>query len=101
ELLYADPPWQLGNPQSAYAPEEHYPTLALDQIKQLPVPAADDALLLLWVPSALLPGGLDVMSAWGFDYKTNLVWVKDYIGLGQWVRNRHELLLLGRRGEFP
>src|SRR5205807_10653672 len=54
ELIYADPPWQLGNPTGANAPENHYPTLTTDAIKTLSVPAADDAILFLWVPCAQL-----------------------------------------------
>ena len=101
ELVYADPPWQLGNPESAYAPENHYPTLPLDEIKQIDVPAADNAVLFLWAVSSRLPEALEVLNAWGFTYKTSLVWVKDSIGLGTWVRHRHEHLLIGRRGTHP
>jgi N6-adenosine-specific RNA methylase IME4/ParB-like chromosome segregation protein Spo0J len=101
ELVYADPPWQLGNPDGPYAPENHYPTLPLEQIKQLAVPAAEQAVLFLWAVNCLLPQALEVMQAWGFTYKTNLVWDKGSIGLGVWTRNRHELLLLGRKGDHP
>jgi N6-adenosine-specific RNA methylase IME4 len=98
ELIYADPPWQLGNPDSAYAPEQHYPTLSLTEIKQLPIPAAEDALLYLWAVNSQLLQALEVMAAWGFQYRSNEVWVKPSIGMGVWTRNRHELLLIGRRG---
>jgi N6-adenosine-specific RNA methylase IME4 len=101
ELLYADPPWQLGNPDGANAPERHYPTMPLAEICALKLPAADDCLLLLWAVNCLLPEALAVIEAWGFTYKTNLAWVKPSIGLGNWTRNRHELLLLARRGRFP
>ena len=99
ELLYADPPWQLGNPDGPYAPENHYPTMPLAEILALRPPAADDALLYLWAVNMLLPEALQVIAAWGFSYVTNLVWVKPSIGLGVWARNRHELLLVGRRGK--
>ena len=75
--------------------------MPLEEIAALRVPAADDSLLLMWAVNSLLPEALQVMAAWGFDYRTNFVWVKDSIGLGQWTRGRHELLLLGRRGAFP
>ncbi|HYZ76062.1 MAG TPA: MT-A70 family methyltransferase, partial [Gaiellaceae bacterium] len=101
ELVYADPPWQLGNPDGPYAPENHYPTLPLEEIKQLAVPAAEQALLFLWAVNCLLPHALEVMQAWGFTYKTNLVWNKGSIGLGVWTRNQHELLLVGRKGDYP
>jgi N6-adenosine-specific RNA methylase IME4 len=99
QLIYADPPWQLGNPDGANAPENHYPTMPLHEIKELHVPAADDALLLLWAVNCLLPEALEVVAAWGFGYKTSLVWVKPSIGLGNWTRNRHEQLLLATRGK--
>jgi N6-adenosine-specific RNA methylase IME4 len=101
ELIYADPPWQLGNPDGEYAPENHYPTMPFHEIATLAVPAAPNAVLFLWAVNCRLPQALEVMRAWGFEYKTNLVWVKPSIGPGTWLRNRHELLLVGRRGNFP
>jgi len=101
ELIYADPPWAMGNPDSPHAPEQHYPTMRLAEIKALPVPAADNAVLFLWAVSSLLPEALEVIHAWGFEYKSNFVWVKPSIGPGVWARNRHELLLIGRRGNWP
>jgi N6-adenosine-specific RNA methylase IME4/ParB-like chromosome segregation protein Spo0J len=100
DLIYADPPWQLGNPDADYAPENYYPTLALEEIKALAVPAADRACLFLWAVNALLPEALEVMRAWGFAYRTNFCWDKGSIGLGVWARYRHELLLFGIRGRF-
>jgi N6-adenosine-specific RNA methylase IME4 len=75
--------------------------MTLEEIKALPVPAVDDAVLFLWAVASKLPEALEVMKAWDFEYKTCLTWVKDWIGLGTWVRHRHELLLLGRRGNYP
>ncbi len=100
-IIYADPPWQLGNPDGPNAPERHYPTMPLAEICALQVPAADDCLLLLWAVNCLLPQALSVIEAWGFTYKTNLAWVKPSPGLGNWARNRHELLLVASRGRFP
>jgi len=100
ELIYADPPWQLGGADSNRAPENHYPTLRLEEIAALEPPAAQDAILFLWAVACLFPQALEVMAAWGFEYRTNLVWVKDRIGLGAWVRHRHEHLLIGTRGRF-
>jgi hypothetical protein len=101
ELIYADPPWQLGHPDGEHAPENHYPTLPIHEIATLPIPAAPTAILFLWAVNCRLPQALEVMRAWGFEYKTKLAWVKPSIGLGGWARNRHELLLLGRKGSFP
>ncbi|MDP9277141.1 MAG: MT-A70 family methyltransferase, partial [Actinomycetota bacterium] len=102
ELIYADPPWQLGGADSDRAPENHYPTPPVAEIEALAVPAAEHAVLFLWAVSCLLPEALAVMTAWGFSYRTSLVWVKNKPpGLGAWVRHRHELLLVGRKGSFP
>lgn len=101
DVILADPPWELGGASSDRAPENHYPTLPLEQIKQLQLPVPSDAVVFLWAVSALLPQALEVLDAWGFVYKTAFVWVKDQWGLGQWVRHRHELLLIGRRGNYP
>jgi N6-adenosine-specific RNA methylase IME4 len=100
ELIYADPPWQLGNPDGVNAPENHYPTMPLREIKDLRPNASDNAVLFLWAVNCLLPEALQVIEAWGFTYKTNLVWVKPGIGLGYWTRNRHELLLFATRGQI-
>ena len=101
QVVYGDPPWRIANPDGAHAPENHYPTLPTAEIAALNVPAAEHAFLALWAVNSLLPAALAVMAAWGFDYLTNIVWVKPSIGLGRRVRNRHELLLLGQKGNLP
>ena len=110
--ILADPPWRFQNRTGKMAPEHRrlsrYGTMELDEIKALPVAqvAADPAHLYLWVPNALLPDGLAVMKAWGFDYKSNLVWHKvrkdggsDGRGVGFYFRNVTELCLFGVRGK--
>lgn len=110
--ILADPPWQFQNRTGKVAPEHkrlnRYGTLALDDIKALPVAdaAADVAHLYLWVPNALLAEGLAVMQAWGFSYKSNLVWHKirkdggpDGRGVGFYFRNVTELILFGVKGK--
>jgi N6-adenosine-specific RNA methylase IME4 len=102
-VLLADPPWRY-EPNSvppSCAIEAHYPTLTLEEICALEVPAADDAVLFLWATAPKLPDALRVMNAWGFQYRTCAVWVKDRIGMGYYFRGRHELLLVGRRGDMP
>lgn len=111
KTIYADPPWQFANRTGKVAPEHkrlnRYPTMKLEDIKQLPVSEAADEKchLYLWVPNALLPEGLAVMQAWGFEYKTNIVWEKvrkdgfpDGRGVGFYFRNVTELLLFGIKG---
>jgi N6-adenosine-specific RNA methylase IME4 len=99
QLIYADPPWRLpGNPSSCKAIENHYPTMHLEEIKALPVPAADDCLLFLWGVNSMTPEAIEVMQSWGFSYANHFAWVKDKWGLGQWNRTQHELLHVGHRG---
>ena len=110
--IAADPPWRFQNSTGKVAPEHRrlnrYSTMTLDDIKAIPVEeaAAETAHLYLWVPNALLPDGLSVMSAWGFAYKSNIVWHKirkdggsDGRGVGFYFRNVTELLLFGVRGK--
>lgn len=110
--ILADPPWQFQNRTGKVAPEHRrlsrYGTLTLDQIRALPVEraAAPVAHLYLWVPNALLPEGIAVMQAWGFHYKSNIVWHKirkdggsDGRGVGFYFRNVTELMLFGVRGK--
>ncbi|MBR2835778.1 MAG: hypothetical protein IKE43_08765 [Coriobacteriales bacterium] len=113
--IYADPPWQFQNRTGKVAPEHkrlnRYETMSLEEIKELPVAEISDekAQLYLWVPNALLPEGLEVMDAWGFEYKTNIVWEKvrkdgfpDGRGVGFYFRNVTELLLFGiKKGSSP
>lgn len=109
--VLADPPWRFQNRTGKMAPEHRrlsrYGTLTADEIAGLPVAslAAPTAHLYLWVPNALLPEGLAVMEAWGFSYKTNLIWHKvrgdggsDGRGVGFYFRNVTEMLLFGVRG---
>jgi N6-adenosine-specific RNA methylase IME4 len=99
-VVYADPPWQMGNPEGPHAPECHYPTLALGEIMALEVPAAESAVLFLWAVTSLREEAHALLTAWGFEYKSEIVWVKPSIGPGQWARNRHETLLIARRGSY-
>jgi N6-adenosine-specific RNA methylase IME4 len=110
--ILADPPWQFVNRTGKIAPEHarlsRYDTMTLDQIANLSVSefAKSTAHLYLWCPNALLPDGLAVMRAWGFNYKSNIVWHKirkdggsDGRGVGFYFRNVTELILFGVRGK--
>lgn len=103
-VIYADPPWQYhANLTEDRRIDNQYPTMPLGEIKSLPISdiAADDCILFLWATSAGLEESLTVLNAWGFQYRSSAVWVKDRIGAGQWFRQQHETLLLGIRGEIP
>jgi N6-adenosine-specific RNA methylase IME4 len=110
--ILADPPWQFENRSGKVAPEHRrlsrYMTMNLDEVADLPVKqlSAPTAHLYLWCPNALIPEGLAVMKAWGFTYKSNIVWHKirkdggsDGRGVGFYFRNVTEMLLFGVRGK--
>lgn len=110
--ILADPPWQFTNKTGKVAPEHRrlsrYGTMKLDEIIALPIDeiATTPAHLYLWCPNAMLPDGLTVMKAWGFTYKSNIVWHKvrkdggpDGRGVGFYFRNVTELILFGVRGK--
>lgn len=111
--ILADPPWQFQNRTGKMAPEHkrllRYPTMELKEILELPIQklAAAQSHLYLWVPNALLQEGLRTMEAWGFTYKSNIVWHKirkdggsDGRGVGFYFRNVTELILFGVRGSM-
>jgi N6-adenosine-specific RNA methylase IME4 len=111
--VLADPPWRFTNRTGKVAPEHRrlnrYGTLSTKEICEIPVSMAckERAHLYLWVPNALLPDGLQVMAAWGFTYKSNIVWHKirkdggpDGRGVGFYFRNTTELVLFGIRGSI-
>ncbi len=106
-----DPPWRFINRTGKVAPEHRrlnrYRTMSTDELGRLLVPglAAERSHLYLWCPNALLPDGLALLAAWGFTYKTNIVWYKvrkdggpDGRGVGFYFRNVTELVLFGIKG---
>ncbi|MEZ6121268.1 MAG: MT-A70 family methyltransferase [Pirellulaceae bacterium] len=101
--ILADPPWRYENTASRGAAENHYVTMSVEQICDEPVTqlAADNAHLHLWTTNAFLESAFRVMRAWGFEYKSCLVWVKPNMGMGNYWRVSHEYLLLGTRGKLP
>lgn len=107
DTILADPPWRYEfTVTPSRAIENQYPTLPVEAIcdyhddagRSIREVIADDAVLFLWATNPLLPEALRVVEAWGFEYVTNVVWIKNKIGMGYWVRAQHELLLIGRRG---
>ena len=102
--IYADPPWPYVNQATRAATGNHYPTMPLREICGLPVAriVAEHAHLHLWVTDAFLQEAFSVIEAWGFKYAySSFIWVKPHLGLGNYWRRSHELLLLGVRGNLP
>jgi len=104
-VIYADPPWQYtrGGAPTGGTPETHYETMALEEICALPVGSvtADDAVLFLWTTKTHLMQANEVIRAWGFEYKSWMVWVKDDCGKGCYSRENAELLIIATKGALP
>lgn len=103
-VIYADPPWKYDNSGFDEAADAEYPTMPLDEICSLPVQslASDGSILFLWATNPLLQEAMKVISAWGFEYKTNMAWIKDRgRGKGWYLKSKHELLLIGTREGTP
>lgn len=101
DILYADPPWKYDFAETDGTADVHYNAMETSEISALKVPVAEDAILFLWATNPKLQDALKVIKAWGFDYITNLVWVKGNGGIGYYVQSNHELLLIGKKGNIP
>lgn len=100
DVIYADPPWRYDFSRSKSREiENHYPTMTVSDICSLAVPSQADSILFLWGTNPKLLESLQVMQSWGYHYVTNMVWVKDRIGMGYYARSRHEFLLIGKKGK--
>ena len=98
-LIYADPPWRYEHVKTeSRAIENQYPTMSLDEIKAQFIPAGDDCVLFLWATSPKLAESMEVVSEWGFEYRTCAVWDKETVGMGYYFRQQHELLLIATKG---
>jgi len=100
DVIYADPPWKYDFCLEG-DPRQHYQVMPTKEICELEVPKAKDAILFLWATNPKLEEALQVIKAWGFTYKTNLVWVKNRKGPGYYFQSKHELLLVAKCGNIP
>lgn len=100
--IYADPPWPYNNEASRAAAVKHYPVMSLAEIRDEPVAqlAEPNAHLHLWTTNAFLREAIDLIEAWGFQYRSAFVWAKDRLKMGNYWRVSHEFLLLGVRGKL-
>jgi len=100
-VILADPPWQYNFSETQSREiENQYPTMTLDDIKNLNLPVEENSVLFLWATAPKLEEALEVLNAWGYEYKTCAIWDKGVIGMGYWFRSQHELLLVGVMGTF-
>ncbi len=108
KIIYADPPWQYRESWGNGTNRHTYPTMTVEEIKNLPVSEITDteAHLYLWVTNPFLQEGLDVCKAWGFEYKTLITWVKLYkdhrkeMGMGYYFRSATEHIIFGVKGKM-
>jgi len=100
-VIYADPPWSYSNSGFKGSAAEHYPTMTTEDICAMNIPSTENAVLFLWVTNPLLEDAMQVVNAWGFEYKTNFVWVKDKAThLGFYCFGKHELLFIATKGSM-
>jgi N6-adenosine-specific RNA methylase IME4 len=110
-LLLADPPWPFTDklPGNGRGADKHYRTLSIPEIMRFPLPPLEnDCLLVLWRVASMQPEAFDVVRAWGFTVKSEIVWIKaedredatPQMGMGRYVRNEHEIALVCARGSF-
>lgn len=103
-VIYIDPPWKFetfsenGMDRSA---DNHYPTMSMQSLSELVMPAGKDCIMFMWATVPMLPEAIDLLTDWGFTYKSHIAWVKDRMGTGYWTRNKHELLLIATKGNVP
>jgi len=108
-IIYADPPWQYARSKVQGAAEKHYRTMSVDDICQLPIAeiCGKDCILFMWATFPQLEEALQVIKAWGFNYKSvAFVWLKQnksgigwFYGLGFWTRGNAEICLLATKGQ--
>lgn len=98
-VIYADPPWSYQNDNPRGGVRREYCTMTDTEILGMDIPKAEDCVLFLWATMPRLPLALQVIDAWGFEYKSGAVWDKERLGIGYWFRGQHELLLVGVRGK--
>jgi len=107
-VIAIDPPWAY-NEKGGFSSDDYdaqnnrgavdYPTMTVQQIKQIELPAADDCVLFLWTTHAFLKDSFDIMQNWGFEYKATIVWDKVKMGMGRNIRMQCEFCLLGIKGK--
>ena len=99
-VIYIDPPWEYSNSGFKMSAENQYPTMPVDKIKEIPIQniTSENAIIFCWVTNPLLQEGLEIIKHWGFKYKTNICWVKNNHTAGFYVYGKHELLLIGVKG---
>lgn len=108
-IIYADPPWRYKDRKCNGACENHYSTMTIKELKELPIRdiTNNDCVIFMWVTYPMLKEGIELMESWGFKYKTiGFQWIKQnrsgngfFFGLGRWTRGNTECCLIGVKGK--
>jgi N6-adenosine-specific RNA methylase IME4 len=101
DVIAIDPPWPY---KREYDPNgsrvaNPYPEMELHEIKNIELPLSDNAVVFLWTTHQFLPAAFDILQEWGMQYKATIVWDKEMIGMGAWVRMQCEFCLVGIKGK--
>jgi N6-adenosine-specific RNA methylase IME4 len=100
DVIYCDPPWRYDFSETTNREiENHYTTMECKDICKMNVPSADNCVLFMWATAPKLLEAIEVIKAWGFEYKTHAIWDKEKIGMGYWFRGQHELLMVATKGK--
>jgi N6-adenosine-specific RNA methylase IME4 len=99
EIVLADPPWRYDFSETECRKiENNYPTATIEDICKHAPKTTENAILFLWATAPKLREAMQVVDAWGFEYKTHAIWDKCKIGMGYWFRGQHELLIVATKG---
>ena len=102
DIILADPPWRYEHSKTdSRKIENQYPTMSIDELCRMDIPANENCLLYMWTTAPKLEESLRVMCSWDFKYRSCAIWDKEKIGMGYWFRGQHEIILVGVRGKFP
>lgn len=101
DLIYCDPPWRYDFSKSdSRKIENQYPTMSMEELYALKIPAAKNCVLYMWATAPKLVEAINLIAAWGFTYKSHAIWDKQIIGMGYWFRSQHELLMVATKGKI-
>jgi len=102
QVIYVDPPWRYDHTETPDVRqiENQYTTMTMEELEKMVIPAAPHAVMLMWATNPKLKDALHLMEVWGFSYRTNMVWTKNQMGMGYYVRGAHEILLIGKKGNL-
>lgn len=103
DVIVIDPPWKV---DFDYSPDHYmgrvanpYPEMDIEKIKKIKLPCKDSSILWLWTTHSQIWNAIEIMKHWGFEYKCILVWDKESMGIGKWLRKQCEFCLLGTKGK--